>query len=131
MIRKLIRYLFRLRPSEKIRHVPRMYASKYKSYNRDEADLMIVLGIRSPSGVKTAMRREKVQAIGDLIQKIKPFRAKSPWRKRWHAMLGRIVGGHEYKPHERQIDMAMKTIKTNTEIKNRLNNVIRQYDDLD
>lgn len=128
MIGKLRRYLFRLRPREKVGRIPNMYATKYKSYSRVEGDLMALLGIRSPTGVKTAMRRARVDNVADLIRKLKPFKAESPFRRRWAAMFGRIVGGMDYQPHETEINKAMRPPKQeDMTIKNRLNIQLKQY----
>lgn len=100
-MRKLIRYFFRLKLSDRLPRIPRMYSTDYnpRLVDHDTANLMRMTAIRSPQGAEILKKRHKTNASRDLVHLLplqKPRR-----RRRLMPLLRRIEGTTPYDPLKR------------------------------
>ena len=116
----ITRTLWRIKPREKIARVPRMLAVEYDDYTELEGRVMNRYGIRSPSGLKRAMRAHGVNNIEDLIAALEHHRPRRRFWRRVYLMFQRAVGGTPYPPHVREIRQAFRAREINPEIAKRL-----------
>ena len=97
------RALWRLKPRQTIARPPRMLANEFESYTATEGRVMARYGIRSPSGLKRAMRAAGVDSIEDLIRVLEHHKARRRVAHRLFLLYRRAVGGYTYQPHAREI----------------------------
>lgn len=109
MIKRLIKYLLHLKPKEKLGRVPNMFATEFKSFSDSDARAMARLGIRSPSGLKSAMRKYRVNSVDDLIDRLDHHKPKRHVWRRLRNIFSRWAGGYDYVPHRQEIMRAHKT----------------------
>jgi hypothetical protein len=108
-LRKIVNALWRLKPRDRIGRPPRMLATDFNSYSILEARIMARYGIRSPSGLKRAMRAYGVDSVEDLINALEHHRPQRKIGHRARLMLQRAVGGTPYDPHAATIRKTFKT----------------------
>lgn len=100
---RLLRWLYRISPFRRIPPLPRVYSSAYKSIDQDSARIMARYGIRSPSGIRAAMKKYKVSTVDDLVAQLEHHRVKRSIRKRLEWALKHLSGGTPYNPHAKEI----------------------------
>lgn len=100
---KLLKYLIEIKRRSQIPPLPRMAAADYSSITPDEARVMIRYGIRSPSGLKTAMRKHEVDNLDALVLKLEHYQATRKIRWKWLQGIKRLSGGTVLNPHTKQI----------------------------
>lgn len=120
MIRKLIKYFFLIRNRQRITPIPRMLASDYTRLTDDEARVMTRYGIRSPSGLKVAMKKHKVKTLDELVAQLEHYRPKRRLGDKFRSMLIRISGGVPYHPHQKQIRQLFKKTPNSEVLKARI-----------
>lgn len=104
MIYKFWRVLGMLFNRDYIPPLPRgMLATKYEDYTEDERRVMARHGARDPMGVKVAMRRAKVETVEELVNQLEHYSPARRFKERLHRAIGRVVGGTDYDPHEKEI----------------------------
>lgn len=104
MIYKLWYVLGRLFNRDYIPPLPRgMLATKYEDYTEDERRVMARHGARDPQGVKVAMRRAKVDTVDELVGQLDHYTPARRIKERIHRAIGRVVGGTDHPPHEKEI----------------------------
>ncbi len=96
---KLFKHLTKLTWRSRIPPLPRMASSEYSRITPDEARVMIRYGIRSPSGLKTAMRKHQAATLDDLVMKLEHHQAKRQFQRRWRQSVQRLSGGTVSNPH--------------------------------
>lgn len=96
---KLLKYLIKISRQSQIPPLPRMAAAEYTSVTPDEARVMARYGIRSPSGIKAAMKKYQVNTIDELIIHLEHHRAKRKIYFRWLQGVRRLSGGTVQNPH--------------------------------
>lgn len=102
-ILKLYRYLMRIRNAERIPKLPRMYASEYSQLDPDSVRIMARYGIRSPSGLKLAMKRHQVGSVDALAAILKHQETKRDLQRRLRSGLERLSSGTTAIPHQKEI----------------------------
>lgn len=102
-INMMSRALWRLKPRQTIARPPRMLANEFEAYTPTEGRVMARYGIRSPSGLKRAMRAHGVDSVEDLIRVLEHHKARRRFWHRLYLMYRRAVGGYTYQPHAREI----------------------------
>jgi hypothetical protein len=100
---KLFRYLNRITNGERIPKLPRMYATEYTTLDPDSARIMTRYGIRSPSGLKLAMKRHNVTTVDQLVAKLEHHQAQRRIRQKLQQGLERLSSGTKAIPHQREI----------------------------
>jgi hypothetical protein len=100
---KVWKYLTRIYNRDKIPKLPRMYASEYSSIDLDSERIMARYGIRSPSGLKLAMKRHGVTTVDELVALLEHHKAQRDIRKRLRAGLDRFSSGTTAIPHQKEI----------------------------
>lgn len=102
-IAKTVRFLWRIRNREKIPKLPRVLATEYSSVTHIEARAMARLGIRSPSGLRAAMKRAGVQTPDELIALLEHQIPRRNIPQRIKRMLWRGTRGQLTHPHVDEI----------------------------
>lgn len=108
MIKKILRKLWRLTPWDKLPRAPRMFATEYDRADKAEARVMARLGIRSPSGLRVAMKRYNVETIDELVAELEHHQPRRRLAHRIKLMLARASGGTRGHPHAGEIYRAVK-----------------------
>jgi hypothetical protein len=104
MIGKIIRHLMKITLRSQIAKLPRMFASHYLTMDSDSERIMSRYGIRSPSGLKSAMKKHKARDIDDLARKLEHLEVKRRVRERFDAAMVRLGGGgSRNNPHTQEI----------------------------
>lgn len=102
MIRLAV-WLWTIVNRRRIPPLPRLFTSAYKTIDDDAARVMARYGIRSPSGIRAAMKKHKVDTIDDLVAQLEHHRVKRNLKKRLEWGLERLSGGTAYNPHSTAI----------------------------
>lgn len=123
---RLLRWLYRISPFRRIPPLPRVYSSAYTHVDQDSARIMARYGIRSPSGIKAAMRKHKVDSVDDLVARLEHHRVKRNLRKRLEWALKHLSGGTPYNPHAKEIRRLVgRSGSKNDELKERIRRLKR------
>lgn len=122
-VMKFFRYLYRITNGERIPKLPRMYATEYTTLDPDSARIMMRYGIRSPSGLKLAMKRYKVTTIDDLVARLEHHRAQREIRRKLQQGLERLSTGTKSVPHQREIRKLVNLRGQDRELQQRLKRV--------
>lgn len=106
---------------EYIPPLPRMLASRYEGLTSDEIRVMARYGIRSPSGLKLAMKKYGATNIDDLVLHLEHHRPRRRMLDRLKKMFFRGTYGTSYHPHAKEISRAVRTKKAdNLELERRI-----------
>lgn len=100
---KFLLWLYKISNRRRIPPLPRLFTSAYKDIDQDAARIMSRYGIRSPSGIRAAMRKHKVDNVDDLVARLKHHHAQRDLKKRVEWGLKRVSGGVPYNPHSKEI----------------------------
>lgn len=100
---KFLLWLYKISNRRRIPPLPRLFTSAYKTIDQDAARIMSRYGIRSPSGIRAAMRKHKVDNVDDLVAQLEHHRVQRDLRKRVEWGLKRLSGGTPYNPHKSAI----------------------------
>lgn len=104
MLYKIWRTFVMLFNRDYIPPLPRgMLATHYEDFTEDERRVMARHGARDPNGVKVAMRRAGVTSIDDLVSQLDHYTPERRIKDRLNRAIGRVVGGTEHPPHEKDI----------------------------
>lgn len=123
---KTIRFLLRIRNRDRIPKLPRILATEYDSVTDIEARAMARLGIRSPSGLRAAMRRHDVATPDELIELLEHQRPRRNIPERIKRMLWRGTRGSHVHPHAADIRRHVGTSR-NPALEARIRAVQRFY----
>lgn len=89
--------------------LPRMFSSHYDSIDPESERVMVRYGIRSPSGIKRAMKKYNVNTVDELAKVLEHHQAKRQIQKRFNDGMRRAIGGTANNPHRDQIRRAFST----------------------
>jgi len=103
----LVKWLMKITLRSQIAKLPRMFASHYKTLDGDSERIMSRYGIRSPSGLKIAMKKHKVSTIDELAQRLEHLEVKRQIRERFEMGVRRVVGGSMENPNRDAIRRAL------------------------
>lgn len=125
MISKIFWYLWLIKNRDRIPVLPRLYATKFDDteLTYEQRHILAKLGCRDIAGVRVAMKRHKVKTVTELIEKLKYYEPKRGILNRVKNALGRVAGGVDYIPYQRQILEDFRNSRDAVkmrEIKNRL-----------
>lgn len=99
-MRKLTRYLFRLKTWQKLPPIPRQYSTDWHAaeVDKDGRTLMSLTHTRSPQGVELLIKRHKAKDAHELIDKLPKRKRKRNVGKRAAALARRAFGLLPYDP---------------------------------
>jgi hypothetical protein len=120
MIKKVLRYFWIIKNKQLLHPVPRTLATHYDRLTSDEARIMARYGIRSPSGMKAAMKKHNVNTIDELAAVLEHHRPRRHMRARLWSILVRASGGLRYNPHQKEIHRHTTKKTKNIELHERL-----------
>ncbi len=104
MLYKIWRTFVMLFNRDYIPPLPRgMLATKYEDFTEDERRVMARHGARDPMGVKVAMRRAGVTSADELVSQLEHYSPTRRIKDRINRAIGRVVGGTDHDPHEKEI----------------------------
>lgn len=103
LIIRLLLWLYKISNLRRIAPLPRVYTSAYNDIDQDAARVMARYGIRSPSGMRAAMKKHKVQTVDELVQRLEHHKVRRDLQKRLKGGLQRVSGGTPYNPHKKAI----------------------------
>jgi hypothetical protein len=137
MIYKLWRVIGMLFNRDYIPPLPRgMLATAYEELTEDERRVMARHGARDPNGVKVAMRRAGVTTADELVSQLEHYTPARRIKERVHRAIGRVVGGTDYEPHEKEIRRVgsafqARQIRATKEIVDRVKRTRKAFRELD
>lgn len=132
MLIKLIKELWRIKLRDRIPKLPRgMLATEYSEISEDERRIMARMGIRSPSGVKLAMKRAKVKSIEELVAQLKHHTPRRRAGEKLFKMFGRLFGSRGYDPHREALRRESKRNSTDKALQVRVKEVSRRFYEID
>ncbi len=133
MIYKFYQLLWQLKGKDFIPKLPRgMLATEYaeEDVTPDEWRVLARIGARDRHGIKRAMRKYNVTTIPDLIEYLEHHQPKRQPGRRLQTIIGRLIGGYSYHPHEAAIKRAWKQQQNNQkciEIQERVKHAKKHY----
>jgi hypothetical protein len=123
---KIAKWLWRISNRSRIPPLPRMFSSHYDHIDRDSERIMSRYGIRSPSGIKRAMKKYRVETVSELIALLEHHQARREMRKKVELGMSRVLGGTKERPHRGEIRKLVQPKKF-TEIHERLKRVRKEF----
>lgn len=125
---KLIRFIMRIKLRERIPKLPRgMLASPYDAINEDERRVMARMGIRSPSGLRLAMKRYKAASVDELVSNLKHYQPRRRPLARLAQMIGRLIGTHNYDPHRADMRKEFRRTPEDKTLQNHVKFVSKRF----
>ncbi len=125
MIYKILKVIWMFKNRDHIPKLPRgMLATKFdvSELSDKERRVLARLGARDPNGIKRAIKKYGAKDIDDLILMLEIQEPKRNVLHRLKTALGRLAGGVDYIPHQRDIDAYFRAQKhpKSKELENRL-----------
>lgn len=124
-MRKLLKYLWAITNRQKIPRLPRIAAAEYDHVTADEARIMTRYGIRSPSGMRAAMKKYRVATADELAAVLEHFRPRRNLQARIRRGLLRLSGGTLRNPHTDEIKRVNPRSPVEREIQERIRRLSR------